>query len=143
MNEAMEILERLIVRFEGFSPVPYRCPAGYWTIGYGELAQPDTPPISEAEARRRLREVLMPRYMAHALAASPGLAAHSGRLAAIADFVYNLGPTRYRASTLRKRVNASDWTGAAAEIVKWVYAGPRKLPGLVLRRQAERALLLA
>ena len=27
----------LICRFEGFSPIIYKCPAGYPTIGYGHL----------------------------------------------------------------------------------------------------------
>ena len=40
------------------------------------------------------------------LAASPGLVSESPRrIAALVDFSYNLGAGRYRASTLRRRVN--------------------------------------
>lgn len=135
-------LVALVKRFEGFSPRPYRCPAGYWTIGYGELCTPDTPPITEPEAARRLVDVLLPVYVGHALRLSPRLRAeHPDRLAAIADFVYNLGPTAYAASTLRRRVDAGDWPGAAIQIRRWVYGGGRVLPGLVLRREAEAVLL--
>jgi lysozyme len=63
------------------------------------------------------------------------------RLAAITDFIYNLGATRYKGSTLRKRIAAQDWAGAMKEIVKWNKGGGRVLPGLVLRRAAEAALL--
>lgn len=63
--------------------------------------------------------------------------------AAIADFAYNLGIGRLRASTLRKRINAGDTAGAVAELKKWTRGGGRVLPGLVARRAAESALLAA
>lgn len=122
--------------------VPYVCPAGFWTIGYGELCQPDHPPVTEPEALERLRTILLPAYVSHALRLSPDLSTEpERRLIAIADFVYNLGPTRYAASTLRKRVNARQWRRACDELRKWVHGGGRVLPGLVKRREAEIALL--
>ena len=79
--------------------------------------------------------------MAGVLRASPRLIANPQALGAITDFAYNLGVPRYRASTLKRRVDAQDWEGAATELHKWVYGGGRKLPGLVRRRQAEADLL--
>jgi lysozyme len=38
-------------------------------------------------------------------------------------------------------VNECDWPAARNEIRRWVFGGGRKLPGLVLRRQAESVLL--
>ena len=64
-----------------------------------------------------------------------------GRLAAIVDFTFNLGAGRLQASTLRRRVNQRDWSGAAQELRRWVYGGGKVLPGLVLRREAEVLLL--
>lgn len=120
---------------------PYLCPAGFWTIGYGVLCQQDHPPITLEEGEAKLAE-LLPVYVGHALRLSPRLASWpDGRLVAIADFVFNLGPTRYAASTLRRVVNSGDWGRAREEIVKWVWGGGRRLPGLVLRREAEAALL--
>jgi hypothetical protein len=65
----------LAKRFEGFerkvkrgieiTAVPYICPAGYWTIGYGHLCDPKHPPITEAEA-----EVYLARDLQTALAAT-------------------------------------------------------------------------
>lgn len=149
MDEAVELALGLIKRFEGCHRIgpdglvyPYLCPAGYPTQGWGIVVpNMQVAPITRALADAILaREV--PRYMAQALALSPGLVAHPRRLAAITSFVFNLGAARYKNSTLRKRVNAGDWEGAVREILKWVLAGGRKLAGLVARRQAE-ALLLA
>jgi lysozyme len=60
-------------------------------------------------------------------------------IAAIVDFTFNLGAGRLQTSTLRRRINQMDWTGAALELRKWVHCGGRVLPGLVARRQAEIA----
>jgi lysozyme len=65
-----------------------------------------------------------------------------GRLAAIVDFTFNLGAGRLQASTLRRRVNQRDWSGAAQELRRWVYGAGRVLPGLVLRREAEIDMLV-
>ena len=43
-------------------------------------------------------------------------------------------------STLLKKLNAGDYSGAAAEFDKWVFAGKVKLNGLVKRRASERQL---
>jgi len=81
----------------------------------------------------------VPAYIGHALRLSPTLT--GDRLVAISSFIYNLGPTRYASSTLRRRVNAGTWPEARREICRWVFGGGRKLPGLILRREAEAALL--
>lgn len=39
-----------------------------------------------------------------------------------------------------KKLNAGDVKGASNEFAKWVYAGGKKLPGLVRRRAAEKTL---
>jgi len=141
----------LCKRFEGFHRVvrrvpvitaaPYICPAGYWTIGWGSLCKRDHPPITEPEG-----EVLLARDLRVALGAAITycpllLEEPPRRMAAIVSFTFNLGGARLKASTLRRRVNTRDWPQARAEIRKWVWGGGRKLPGLVLRREAEAQLL--
>ena len=79
-------------------------------------------------------------YMAGAHRLVP-TATTAGRHAALADFAYNLGLTRLKSSTLRKRALAGDWPGVAIELQKWTRGGGRVLPGLVARRKAEAALL--
>lgn len=152
MRRATELAGPLIKRWEGLHKkigakvAPYLCPANVWTIGWGSTKYPDgravtkdDPPLSP-ETCDRIFDADLPRYMAQALKASPVLAAHEEKLAAVTSFVYNLGAGRYRASTLRRRVDAQDWGGAAQEFSKWTRGGGRVLPGLVARRAQERAL---
>jgi lysozyme len=148
VEQALAIATELCKEFEGFRSKPYICPAGYPTIGYGTVYKPNgskvtmqDQPISKELAEEWLITELRNNYMAGVLRASPRLIANPQALGAITDFAYNLGVPRYRASTLKRRVDAQDWEGAATELHKWVYGGGRKLPGLVRRRQAEADLL--
>lgn len=150
----LDLAEELCRRFEGFRSKPYLCPAGVPTIGYGSTAYADgrrvqltDPPIPEPAARALLVTELLHTYAPGVLRQCPGLLplalleADWRKLNAIVDFAYNLGVGRLQTSTLRRRINACDWDGAAAELGKWVWGGGRKLPGLVARRAAEAALL--
>ena len=143
----------LAKRFEGFerkakrgveiTAVPYICPAGFWTIGYGHLCDPKHPPITEAEAEIYLAHDLQTALVA-TLRYCPVLATEpEGRLAAIVDFTFNLGAGRLQPSTLRRRINQRDWVAAGKELRRWVYGGGKVLPGLVARRQAEIFLLVS
>lgn len=138
----MNILLRLIKLFEGCRLKAYLCPAGVWTIGWGATGPGIGPGVewSQDQADARLDGDAL-KYWRIALKASPGLALHPEIHEAIADFCYNLGGTKYRSSTLKRRIDAEDWEGACEEILKWVYGGGKKLPGLVKRRVAERAVI--
>lgn len=57
--------------------------------------------------------------------------------AALIDFVYNVGAGNLAKSTLLRRLNAGDYDGACNEYRRWVYAGGRRLPGLVTRREVD------
>ncbi|OYY65531.1 MAG: glycoside hydrolase [Burkholderiales bacterium 28-67-8] len=150
MNGVPQAAVDLAKRFEGFHRVPksdpgrahpYVCPAGFWTIGYGHLCDPQHPPITEAEAVDYLAADLMT-ALNSTLRYCPVLSTEpEGRLAAIVDFTFNLGAGRLQTSTLRRRVNQQDWIAAGKELGRWVYGGGKVLPGLVTRRGAEVALL--
>jgi lysozyme len=58
------------------------------------------------------------------------------------DFAYNLGVARYRASTLRRKVDQRDWEAVKMQLMRWTRGGGKVLPGLVTRREAEAAWLL-
>ena len=148
ISEAVEIAAAICRPFEGLRLRPYICPAGYPTIGYGTVYKPDgtrvtmdDPPITKETAEEWLLHELRHNYVAGVLKASPHLIAYPTILGALVDFAYNLGVSRYRASTLRRRVEAKDWEGAKAELMKWTRAGGRVLSGLVRRRKAECKLL--
>lgn len=143
----------LAKRFEGFerkvkrgieiTAVPYICPAGFWTIGYGHLCDPMHSPITEAEAEAYLAQDLQT-ALAATLRYCPVLATEpQARLAAIVDFTFNLGAGRLQTSTLRRRINQRDWPSATKELRRWIYGGGKLLPGLVARREAEVLLLVS
>lgn len=136
----------LIKRWEGFSLTPYVCPAGLPTIGWGHV-------ISRLDSVRWAGGIS--REQAEALFALDVRVAESGvaslitaplnanQHAALVSFTFNLGAGRLRASTLRRKLNALDYAGAAGEFGRWVYGGGKKLRGLVARREEERRLFLS
>lgn len=56
---------------------------------------------------------------------------------AYVSMAYNIGVGNFCKSTLVKKLNAGDYTGACSEMKHWVYQKGKVLPGLVRRREAE------
>lgn len=146
-EQALIEAAKLCRQFEGFSATPYLCPANYPTIGYGTVNKPDgtvvkmtDSAISKDTAEQWLMHELDYTYLRGVLKCSPHLISYPGALAAMSDFAYNLGVPRYRASTLRRRIDELKFTEAKQELKKWTMAGGKILPGLVRRRLAECAL---
>lgn len=62
--------------------------------------------------------------------------------AAFLSFTYNVGVGNFKSSTLLRKLNSKDYTGACNELPKWKYAGGKVLNGLVTRREQERLMCL-
>ena len=62
---------------------------------------------------------------------------------ALCSFVYNLGGTNFKRSTLLKKLNNKAYSEAADELLRWDKQGSKVLSGLTRRREAERALFLS
>lgn len=133
----------LIKRFEGFSAQLYDDAAGYATIGYGHLLQPGedfSAGITRADADRLLRadvriaQGAVLRLIDHPLT--------DGQYDALVSFTFNVGGGALQRSTLRRKINRGELAAAPAEFHRWVYAGGRRLRGLVRRREAEIACFL-
>jgi lysozyme len=144
---AVQVAAALMRRFEGLYLLPYLCPAGIPSIGYGATYYQDgtrvtlkDPAITREIAEALLLWMVRTIYLPAVLKLCPGVDSPE-RLAALIDFAFNLGTGRLAASTLRRRVNANRWADVPAEFRKWVRGGGRVLRGLVLRREAEIALL--
>ena len=132
---------QLIKKFEGCSLKAYKCPAGIWTIGYGHTSgvkEGQTITKKEAEAYLKQDLTTFETFVSNLVT----VAINQNQFDALVSFCYNLGPGNLRSSTLLKRINAGDFNGAAEQFDRWVYAGGKKLPGLVKRRAAEKALFL-
>jgi lysozyme len=60
--------------------------------------------------------------------------------AAFTSFAFNVGVRGFCGSKVARMLNAGDLAGACAGMDAWVYAGGRRVQGLVNRRRQERAL---
>ena len=140
---ALEILIKLIKDSEGCKLKAYKCPAGIWTIGYGQTKGVKEGMVwTQQQADEDIIKTTLQAFN-EAIKASPILAtANMEKQAAIADFVYNLGITNYNKSTLKLRVDKGNWVSASTEIKKWNKSNGTILNGLVKRRQLEADLLI-
>ena len=148
VGDALKVAVALCKQFEGFRSVAYTCPAGVATIGYGNTFYEDgskvtlqDKSITQVEAELMLVRSLSTQYLPAVLKASPTLINNSNALGAILSFAYNLGVSRYRASTLRKRIDSQDWAEARLEIMRWTRCNGKILKGLVKRRTVEAMLI--
>ena len=131
----------LVKRFEGLRLERYLDAAGLPTIGYGHLIRPGEEfgdGITETEAEELLRRDLQ--LAERAVLRLIRVPLTDGRFDALVSFTFNLGPGALQRSTLRRKVNREEHALVPAEFLRWVWAGGRKLKGLVRRRQAETAV---
>ena len=128
-----------VPQFEGMILRGYTDPIGVVTAcaGHTKTAVLGRP-YTRAECERLLVEDLVEH--AEGVKACVTRPIHPGPRAAFISFAYNVGVNKFCGSTMARLANAGDWKGACAELDKWVYAGGQKLPGLVARRAAERAV---
>jgi len=130
----------LIAKHEGFRAKVYICPGGKKTIGYGftdaDLIAKGT--ITRAEADKELGKRVR-KELAFLRSKISGLTPKQE--AACVSWIYNLGRGNFLNSTFYKKLKAKDFAAAKVECNKWVYAGGKKLNGLVKRRAAEAAWL--
>lgn len=132
----------LIRSFESFSAFAYLCPRGRRTIGYGHVLRPGETlrePVTELVAEDLLREDLAPVEI-YLSAVLPDL--RQNEFDAMASFCFNVGLGAFERSALFSCLRAGDKAGAATQFRLWAYAKGRELPGMVLRRERERALFL-
>ena len=132
----------LIKHHEGFRADIYLCPSGFKTIGYGHkiLEGEQYTHISEKEAREILERDLL--FAENAVQRYIKAPINDNQFAAIVSFVYNLGSGVLQRSSLRQKINYNyeDYESIQNELLKWVYAGGRRLRGLMLRRKDEAIL---
>ena len=132
----------IVRKFEGCELKAYLCPAGIPTIGYGHthnVKLGDT--CTQQQADEWLEDDFF--YATSDVKAVVKVPLTDNQLDALASFVFNLGVRKLIRSTLLKKLNAKDYTGAANEFDKWVFAAGKKLNGLIARRAAEKALFLS
>ena len=138
MNISQEGLA-LIKKFEGCELKAYRCPANVLTIGYGVTkGVTEDMEITQQEADEMLNEEI-PEYEEY-INNMVKVPLEQCQFDALCAWVYNLGPTNLKESTLLKLLNAGDYHLIPSQIKRWNKAGGETLTGLIRRREAESIL---
>ncbi|WP_315708986.1 lysozyme [Brenneria uluponensis] len=127
--------------FEGKSNSAYRDLGGVWTVCYGHTSGVKPSEIkTDAECDALLQQDLQPALSTVDRLVTVPL--NEIQRAALVSFVFNVGSGNFQRSTLLKKLNQGDITGACDELRRWnnVHGVPSK--GLSHRRETERALCL-
>jgi lysozyme len=153
-------LIKLLKHHEGVRLRPYQCPAMLWSIAIGHVIDPShiavkyadrknlpIPPgwdrqLSMGEVDAILAQDLN-RFERGVARLCPGAISHQGQFDALVSLAFNIGLGNVQRSSVRMRYNRGDIEGAADAFLMWTKAAGRVLPGLVKRRQDERALFLS
>ncbi|MEX0446033.1 lysozyme [Xenorhabdus sp. SGI246] len=136
---------RFIQQWEGLKLKAYPDPAtgGFpWTMGYGHTkgVKPGQE-ITEQQAEAFLHDDLEPIYIT--IESSVKVSLTQGQFDALCSFTFNCGVGNFVRSTLLKKLNASDYKGAADEFLRWNKAAGKVLRGLNNRRASERQMFLS
>ncbi len=125
--------------FEQLRLTSYQDSKGVWTIGYGHTGGiEEGMTITEAQATLFLTADVA--WAVTCVNKSAKAKINQNQFDAMVDLVFNIGCAAFSGSTLLRKLNASDFAGAAAEFVKWNKSGGKVLRGLTRRRQAETDL---
>ena len=149
----------MIKHHEGVRFKPYRCPAKLWTVGVGHVLYPDQGrlpldqrdsfPLEPNDNRTFSKDEVNGTLSADLIRFEVGVARlfhmvlTQGQNDALVSFAFNLGLGGVQRSTLRQKVLRGETQEAADEFLKFTRGGGKILPGLVKRRNDERALFLS
>ncbi len=132
----------MLMRLEGFRADSYRCPAGRWSLGFGETEGVTAGQhITREDAEGRLREDLDRIAQAIAPLIEPELTENA--FSACVSLVYNIGIEAFTHSTLLRKINQGDMEGAANEFLRWCNVHGVPVRGLRRRRAIERGVFLS
>ena len=138
----------LIKDFEGFSSTSYLDVVNIPTIGWGNTFYEDGrkvklgEQISKTDALKLL-EVVANRDFADKIFPAIKVKVTQSQFDAMVSLAYNIGVGAFLKSTLLKKVNANDFTGASEEFLRWNKAGGKEVLGLTKRREREKQLFLS
>jgi lysozyme len=155
MKVSQKCIEQ-IKKDEGVRNKPYQCPALLWTVGVGHVIDPHHAKVPFAERKAlpipagwdrvlsadEIDEILrtdLARFEAGVLRLIK-VPLTQGQFDALVSFSFNVGLGNLQNSTLRMKVNRSEFEAAAEQFLVWTKAGVKVLPGLVKRRTHEKEM---
>lgn len=137
----------ILMHFEGYATTAYQDGAGVWTICYGHTkgvyrGMTATKAQCDAFLKDDLKwaQVVVDKHVAVPIS--------TNQFDALVLLVFNIGEPNFRTSTLLRKLNSTDYRGAAAEFPKWNNIRDPKTKalvpskGLTRRRIAEMELFL-
>jgi len=131
----------MVKHFEGLRLTAYQCSANVWTLGWGHTAgveQGDY--IDQDQAETWLDDDLHSCAMdIHRLVNVP---LEQYEFDALSSWVFNLGGTNLKESTMLKVINQDIDGDIVFEMKRWNKSGGQILPGLIKRRDAEAEMWL-
>lgn len=130
---------KLLKFFEGCKLTAYQDSVGVWTIGYGHTKGVLEGMTITQEGAEQLLQTELEEYEGY-IEKYVTVPLTQNQFDALVCWVYNLGPTNFKNSTLLKELNSGNYTAAGKEITRWNKAGGKVLAGLVRRREAEAKL---
>lgn len=135
----VEIAMDFIKSWEGERLDAYQCSAGVWTIGVGHTkgVKPNDR-ITEGISKILFEQDLL--AFKFEMLPLVKVEVTQGQFVALLSFVFNLGITSFKTSTLLKKLNQGDYVGASNEFLRWKFANGNVVKGLLNRRKAEKAL---
>lgn len=136
----------LIAKWEGFRADAYIGSDNVWTIGYGTTKWPSGKLVEKGQtiSKEEAWELLRKQAQEHAntIEYYVNVPLNQNQYDALASFQYNLGRYILRNSSLLEYLNNRQWEQVTKEMLLYIYAGGKKLQGLVNRRLDEIALFL-
>lgn len=130
-----------IATHEGYRGEAYKDAVGVTTIGYGETKGVKIGDKTTPE-RALVQLLTSTEKHADAIRSCIKVPLYQHEFDAYVSLSYQIGAGAFCRSTLIKKLNKGDYIGACNELDKWVYAGGKKLPGIVKRRQKEKEMCL-
>lgn len=131
-------LLKVLEEGKGFSSKSYICSAGKRTIGYGHVILPDDniiEPITEEQAEDILEKDVS--VAENAINKYVKIPLTQNQFDALVCFVFNVGRTNFKTSTLLKFINEQLWDKIPKQFMRWVYHDKKLIKGLENRRKIE------
>ncbi|EII0317261.1 lysozyme [Salmonella enterica] len=133
-------------REEGCKLTAYPDSRGVWTIGTGHTGKVDGVAvhkgmtITQDTADRLLRDDLS--WVEHCIAERVTVVLNQNQYDALCSLIFNIGANAFTGSSVRRYLNAGNYTAAADAFLKWSRAGSNPTI-LAPRRGRERAMFLS
>lgn len=128
---------------EGLRLAPYKDPRGIMTVGVGHKMTPkDYPGLWTIDQVMAQLALDLDSTQSQVNSVTVGVPLTQCEFDAVCSFTFNLGIKRIMGSTLLMLLKKGDMQGAADEFPRWDHDGNIVVPGLLARRNLERAMFL-